>query len=166
MRFLHKILCGDVGQPVRHTVTSPQQQSGGWLLECWLLATVAVQCCHTLHWQTFIDRPDNPDMWSLFDDVWNGELESEILGESINQYLQTSISSNSMCLLQELCTLHILNIVKHCVHVCYILYVCIHVFIRYLIRQRPAFEHGQGVEDKMISKGVKIQKMSVGKLAI
>ena len=113
--------CWSAG-PSCHTVTSPQQQSGGWLLVCWLLATVAVQCCHTLLWQTFIDRPDNPDMWSLFDDVWNGELESEILGESINQYLQTSISSYSMCLLQELCTLHILNIVKHCVHVCYRLY--------------------------------------------
>ena len=62
--------------------------------------------------------------------------------------------------------LYILIIVKHCVHVCYILYMCIHVFIRYLIRQGQVFEHRQGVEDKIISKGVKNPKMSVGKVAI
>ena len=110
--------CWSAGPATPSHLPSSRVEADCWCVDCWR----QWQCCHTLLWQTFIDRPDNPDMWSLFDDVWNGELESEILGESINQYLQTSISSYSMCLLQELCTLHILNIVKHCVHVCYRLY--------------------------------------------
>ena len=91
-----------------------------WSVDCWW----QWQCCHTHTALTDLYQTDQTiqtcDLCLMMFGMENWKMKYLVKASTsiCRQASQTIV----MCLLQELCTLHILNIVKHCVHVCYRLY--------------------------------------------